>query len=178
MGSSFQLKRTVLTLDLSIPIKPTGTILDIKIEFLEWQVTVTPSCWNPNTFIFLKRVVSLCWWLCSDKMPLRKQANLQLFFRTIWFPPTWHRMGQPLLWFNLIHFFFVVKAIESLVIKSQLTVPLSEVTIVLVFIFFVLFNYTSITWEFLGQGSNPSHSCGNIRSLIHCTTVGTPTICV
>ena len=35
MGSSFQLKRTVLTLDLSIPIKPTGTILDIKIEFLE-----------------------------------------------------------------------------------------------------------------------------------------------
>ena len=39
-------------------------------------------------------------------------------------------------------------------------------------------------WKFPGQGSNPNcichlcHSCGNTKSLTHCTTAGTPQVCV
>ena len=40
------------------------------------------------------------------------------------------------------------------------------------FFFFAIPRYSM--QKFLGQGSNPSHSCGNAQSFPHCTVAGTP----
>ena len=46
------------------------------------------------------------------------------------------------------------------------------------FFFFFFFGCTPGIWKFLGQGSNPNHSCGSARSLTHSATAGTPPVTI